>query len=181
MKALSLWQPWASLIAHGIKTIETRSWPPPKSLIGQRIAIHAAKRWTRAERDLCLTHEFREVLEPLRSNLGGLVFYENALPLILPRGVVVCTAVLKDSWMVNVHDDHDGARVATSHFEIHAPVRTAPIDQWGDFAPGRWLWFLDDIQTFSEPIAVRGRQGIFDVELHQGQTNHPEDLDRDPE
>lgn len=44
MKALTLWQPWASLIALGVKTIETRSWAAPKSLIGQRIAIHASKR-----------------------------------------------------------------------------------------------------------------------------------------
>ena len=44
MKAISLHQPWASLIAVGIKTIETRSWAPPKALIGQRIAIHAAKK-----------------------------------------------------------------------------------------------------------------------------------------
>ena len=41
MKALTLHQPWASLIACGAKRIETRSWPPPKSLIGKRIAIHA--------------------------------------------------------------------------------------------------------------------------------------------
>ena len=27
MKALSVRQPWASLIARGIKTIETRTWP----------------------------------------------------------------------------------------------------------------------------------------------------------
>ena len=44
VKALSLWQPWASLIADGRKKIETRHWPPPPSLLGQQIAIHAAKK-----------------------------------------------------------------------------------------------------------------------------------------
>ena len=44
MKAITLWQPWASLIADGRKTVETRSWAPPKALIGHRIAIHASKR-----------------------------------------------------------------------------------------------------------------------------------------
>lgn len=44
MRALSLHQPWASRIALGSKTIETRDWPwLPKKLIGQRLAIHAAK------------------------------------------------------------------------------------------------------------------------------------------
>lgn len=41
MKALTLHQPWASLIALGVKTIETRSWAT--SYRGP-IAIHAAKR-----------------------------------------------------------------------------------------------------------------------------------------
>jgi ASCH domain len=44
VRALSLWQPWASLIALGIKTIETRSWKAPASAIGQPLLIHAAKR-----------------------------------------------------------------------------------------------------------------------------------------
>lgn len=43
MKAISLWQPWASLIVHGHKKIETRHWHPPRAVIGKRIAIHAAK------------------------------------------------------------------------------------------------------------------------------------------
>lgn len=44
MKALSLWQPWASLIADGRKKIETRHWMPPESLLGQEFMIHAAMR-----------------------------------------------------------------------------------------------------------------------------------------
>ncbi len=41
MKALTVRQPWASLIVLGIKTIETRSWKLPAAMVGQRIAIHA--------------------------------------------------------------------------------------------------------------------------------------------
>ena len=43
-QGLSLHQPWATLIAAGVENIETRSWPPPQNLIGQHIAIHAAKK-----------------------------------------------------------------------------------------------------------------------------------------
>ena len=43
MKALTLWQPWASLIVLRHKCFETRSWKMD-GLIGERIAIHAAKR-----------------------------------------------------------------------------------------------------------------------------------------
>ena len=38
MKALSIKQPWASLIAHGIKDIENRTW---KTNFRGRIYIHA--------------------------------------------------------------------------------------------------------------------------------------------
>ena len=44
MKAITLHEPWATLIACGAKKIETRDWAPPRSLIGERIAIHAARR-----------------------------------------------------------------------------------------------------------------------------------------
>jgi hypothetical protein len=40
MKALSLQEPFASLVCNGRKRVENRSWAPPASLIGERIAIH---------------------------------------------------------------------------------------------------------------------------------------------
>lgn len=43
MKAISIKQPWASLIAHGIKDIENRTWKCPQKYLGQRILIHASK------------------------------------------------------------------------------------------------------------------------------------------
>ena len=45
MYALTLWQPWAWAIARAGKDVENRTWPPPKWLIGQRLAIHAGKGW----------------------------------------------------------------------------------------------------------------------------------------
>jgi len=43
VKALTIYQPYASLICPGPKRIENRTWTPPKDLIGKRIAIHAGK------------------------------------------------------------------------------------------------------------------------------------------
>lgn len=76
MKAISLWQPWASLIAVGAKTIETRSWCPPTAVVGQRVAIHAAKR--KDELWLCQQPPFFR-------------YVTGALPL----GALVATAVLE--------------------------------------------------------------------------------------
>lgn len=42
MKAISIKQPFASLIAHGIKDVENRSWKCPDQYIGQRVLIHAS-------------------------------------------------------------------------------------------------------------------------------------------
>lgn len=42
MKALTIKQPWASLIIHGIKDIENRTWRCPDKYIGQRILIHTS-------------------------------------------------------------------------------------------------------------------------------------------
>jgi hypothetical protein len=47
MRALSLWQPWASLIADGRKKIETRHWA---MLYRGPLAIHAAMK---VDRDAC--------------------------------------------------------------------------------------------------------------------------------
>lgn len=50
MQALTIWQPWASLIVHGFKRIENRTWAPPADLVGTTIAIHAGKKVTLALR-----------------------------------------------------------------------------------------------------------------------------------
>lgn len=59
--AITIWQPWASLIAAGAKPYEFRRWPAPRSLVGKRVAIHAGARKVRPaevqELILCLTRE----------------------------------------------------------------------------------------------------------------------------
>ena len=80
MRAITLWQPWASLIAYGIKTRETRSWRFPVRMLSERIAIHAAKRPYDLEGGFNL---------PLL--LPAEAFDEHGT---LPRGAVVATARL---------------------------------------------------------------------------------------
>lgn len=56
MKAISLWQPWASAIAVGMKRYETRSWG---TNYRGPLAIHAAKRpMGEGERDLLEEYPF---------------------------------------------------------------------------------------------------------------------------
>lgn len=51
MRVITLTQPWASLVADGRKTIETRSWPISSH---GRLAIHAAVGWKKADREFAL-------------------------------------------------------------------------------------------------------------------------------
>jgi|GEM_PF-891104 len=45
MKVITLWQPWATWVVLGWKTIETRLHPRFSSLAGQTIGIHAGLKW----------------------------------------------------------------------------------------------------------------------------------------
>ena len=77
MKVLTLWQPWASLIVLRHKRFETRSWKR-NGLIGECIAIHAAKRPSKD-----LDSELIDELAKLALN-----------PAHLPLGAVIGTGVI---------------------------------------------------------------------------------------
>jgi hypothetical protein len=64
MKALTIWQPWASLIMAGCKPYEFPGWPPPRWVVGQRIVIQAATR-------LIKNGEMVDLLNRLGTSLDG--------------------------------------------------------------------------------------------------------------
>ena len=130
MKCISLWQPWASAIALGYKCIETRDW---STNVRGRIAIHAAKRWTRAE---------RLFLE--RQRMLGRFPPASTLPL----GAVVCTALLVD--------------VRSTSSLIAAGISPIEWE-FGNYLPGRYGGLLQDVQPLLAPIPFLGAQGFFDV------------------
>lgn len=45
LRALTLWRPWDYPVADGSKPVENRPNPPPISLLGEVIAIHAGQRY----------------------------------------------------------------------------------------------------------------------------------------
>ena len=147
MKAISLHQPWASLIAAGIKTVETRSWKPPDALIGQRIAIHAAKRKITGQYQWF--NAFAVAVKAIGPNGAS----------DCPLGMVVATAVLRKA--VKVERVQDGKAYWKGYFH----EGSIPMDTYGDFTPGRWLWFLKDIERLPEPIPATGHQGFWNLDI----------------
>jgi hypothetical protein len=135
MRTISLWQPWATLIAVGAKRIETRHWPAPARLHGQRIAIHAAK--TRDHLAIATTAPFADYIpHPVAE---------------LPLGAVVATAVL------------DRCTEITERGARELAARLPDEYAFGLYEPGRFAWVLRDVIAVDPPAPFRGSQGFFDV------------------
>ncbi len=101
--AITLWQPWASLIAAGAKPYEWRGWPAPTRLIGKKIAIHAGARAARRAEIADLIYSLERSLADQQLAWSTSLVTEIALPLLqcwhmspgaLPLSSVVCLATL---------------------------------------------------------------------------------------
>jgi hypothetical protein len=161
MKAISLWQPWASLIAIGVKGQETRSWAPPRSIVGKRIAIHAARKPIEEATAQMSTSAMITVIQALKG--AGLD------PMDLPLGKVVCTAIVGEPLLVErfIPGDFNGGSVRQS-IALTTCGKRIEANPFGDFSRGRWVWPMLSVERV-EPFAVVGRQGIFDLEVATGE------------
>lgn len=145
MKAISLWQPWASLVAAGIKLVETRSWFTDRR---GTLAIHAAKhRLTRPQVD-AMRRELHEMTALLYPDKYCSVHPEMMLD-ALPYGAVVAVVQL-----IACRDTNSVRE------RVSAQERLC-----GDFRPGRFAWMFERVQRLRSPVACRGFQGIFELPL----------------
>lgn len=136
MKAITLWQPWASLIAHQLKQVETRSWSTEYRGL---LAIHAGKRFNTYQKHLTL-HDPR-FRDPLK-RAGALLGAKPPLPLGKVVAIVELTDVRQITWN-------------------NRPQQESAEFTFGDFTPGRFMWFLKLIQRLEKPIPARGYQGLW--------------------
>jgi len=160
MKAISLWQPWASLIAIGAKKIETRSWP---TKYRGPLAIHAAKRPFNT--DLYLDRELHVFAEALE--LPDIYSFDE-----LPYGAVIATCNLKDCWQIvstKIGAEDVSPKLKIPGTELIAGATIGLQEYYfGDYTPGRFVWRLGDIKQLPEPIPARGMQGLWDWEPAKG-------------
>lgn len=182
MKAISLWQPWASLIAAGVKPFETRHWAPPRELIGTTIAIHATKKIDKDAIGLAeaaaygqcqpggfeLADKLDELIEGVPDKMFGIFGHA-----IYPIGCIVCTARLDAAFQlgeVATDTAFPAARVVRRLVSRQMPdCFTVRYDDFGDYSPGRWAWLLRDVKPLVPPPPAIGHQGFFD--LPQGWAN----------
>jgi hypothetical protein len=136
LSAITLTQPWASLIAIGAKTVETRSWTTPYR---GPIAIHASRE---IDYDVCRSSPFAEVL-----TAAGIPVTE------LPTRSIVAVADLleiqRSDWF---------------HGRVWAPFAQQQLDlAFGDFSPGRFGFRLRNIRRLPRPIECRGALTIWQL------------------
>lgn len=147
MKGLTLYQPWASLVATGAKKIETRNWA---TKYRGPVAIHAS---------VNKTYAAQHCGDPLmRQALGGLS------PFDLPRGAIVAVANLVGLVSTEILDRHDRTWAWTSpqgrRYEF---VLTDQERTFGDYSSGRYAWLLADVRPLAHPIPYRGTHRLWDV------------------
>lgn len=159
MKAISLHQPYASLIAAGAKRIETRDWFPQCLRPGQLVAIHAAKHWTSDERALCEEDPFFHRYLTLAQRRG--LWSWAATPTQYLGGVVAIAR------FQGAYPTEEIGRTAL-HGRL-PPAFTVQKRLWisdheaafGNYAPGRYGWVFSEVRPVAI-IPVRGQQGLFE-------------------
>lgn len=143
VKALTLTQPWASLVALGEKRFETRSWPT--SYRGP-LAIHAGKGLgpiggKRGLLEVCATEPFASVLAKHR-----------LVPADLPLGQIIVVVTLAQTARTELVLDY-----------LRAPGRDGEQEiAFGDYTAGRWAYELTNLRAVG-PIECTGALGFWDV------------------
>ena len=148
MKALTIWQPWASLIMAGAKPYEFRRYDYRRwthGVVGRRIVIHAAARKVR-------WREVNDILVRLRDEpeLTGLdkkiseplLFRVSQNPSSLPLASGLGTAVI--SKPVLAHDLFKDQVADSDRIDQHV-----------------WAWPLSQIEPFNPFVPARGYQGFW--------------------
>ena len=135
MKALTLYQPWATLVAIGAKRIETRSW---STNYRGPLAVHAGKN--------------KRYFDVLGLNIPygeeGVLFVTE-----LPYGCIV--AICKLAAVVRI--DKSSYTWASHKWVLNEQERA-----FGDYSVGRYMWLLENIKILPEPIPAKGAMGLWE-------------------
>jgi hypothetical protein len=152
MKVLSLTQPWATLVAIGAKTIETRSWP---TNYRGPLAIHAAKGLPgglKALRQIVMRPWFYPVIVaalPSHLDTSQGVAPDTLIRYLLPLGQIIATCTLDDCFQFT--------RESTAEISVQEMA-------FGNYAPGRYGLRLGNIRQLDAPIPARGSLGLWNYE-----------------
>lgn len=146
--AITIWQPWATLIAEEAKPFEFRGWEAPRAVQGRRVAIHAGARPVRVA-------EVRALLVKLHGaswRETGLVRDKaifvlervKAKPCEFPTSAVVCLATLGQP----LRDNDLARRIGVPEVQDSDRVEHSS-----------WGWPLSEVERLQPFVPARGAQG----------------------
>ena len=136
MRAISLHQPWATLVAIRAKQFETRSWGTDYR---GPIAIHASRHFPNKLQRLCCLPPFGTSLHK-----HGIRWTD------LPRGAIVAIATIAACQQIKSAGDAPSMRLPEFHF--------------GDWRIGRYAWHLENVIPLRIPLTTPGHQRWWNVE-----------------
>lgn len=136
MKALTLWQPWASLMAYGEKKAETRCWT---TKYRGPIAIHSAQAIPKWLGDSRNSQDFHDAMMKIAYANG---MFENGMP----KGVILAVGDLV------AIEPTEKVRGDLSRQEV----------LFGNYDDGRYAWFFENMTRVAKPIPVKGNRMLWE-------------------
>ena len=164
MKAITIRQPWASLIAHGIKDIENRTWKCPTKHIGTRVLIHAAVKtsdfWDCPNYGIAHNH-IREVtkygIDYSKYNTMAIIGSVEIADCVVNHQSIWAEKMLPKPRWEDYHNELGGNRESFQH-NLELYKNQKPI----------YNWVLANPILFDEPILnVKGKLGFWDYEFDE--------------
>jgi hypothetical protein len=137
MKAISLLQPWATLMVIGAKKVETRSW---NTKYRGPLLIHASKGFPPDCRNICSTYPFRLFVPDWEA---------------LPRGAIIGIVNLKGTGPT------ERFKAAEWEGQLNIPNIVQEL-AFGDYGRGRYGLYCEDAVKFDTPIPYKGALSIWD-------------------
>ncbi len=149
---ISVWEPWASLIAASAKPYEFRKWPSLKKLIGQRVAIQASAHPISVREMKVLRYQLERQPDELGST--GLI-KSLAIPIIeraisAPKGFPMRHVLCIATHGTPIRNEELARALGSDRLlDSERPQET------------NWGWPLTDIEVLEPPVRWTGRQGWY--------------------
>jgi activating signal cointegrator 1 len=143
MKAISLLQPWATLVVIGAKKIETRSW---NTKYRGPLLIHASKKMGALQKALCEQTPFADALKDVEE---------------LPLGKIIGTVQLRTTFISEMVDMKDAEGI---FYQKWGARFTDQEKAFGDYSSGRWGWLFSDPISFEHHYPIKGSLSIWNFD-----------------
>lgn len=141
--AISLLQPWATLVILGAKKFETRGWQINSKWLPSELYIHASFRPPVNFHSLLKKEPFKKFDQ----------FFLKDEGIVCPTGAIIGRVTVKrimttSDWEFEHSFHSTGERKLNRKWEMEKA--------FGDYGPNRYAWQLDDVIRLPEPVRCGG-------------------------